>query len=214
MKKMILLLIVLLALCLVLPANAQINLGALGGLNLAKIDYEPLEEGIEISYYVDFGIGVVLDCRLNKSISLLLEPLYLKKGVKAEDLPWQQKWEFNLAYLEIPMMLKYSFTAKNIKPYVMAGPSIGFNRWAKAKVSWEGHSDVWGIKWGTKSIDYGISFGAGVNVPMGNISILVETRYTLGLTNINDGGFPDSDAVVKTKGIQIFCGFTFPLINK
>ena len=59
MKKMSVSLVVLLALCVFLPASAQVNLGVLGGLNLANINADPKPEGVEISNLTAFGFGGV-----------------------------------------------------------------------------------------------------------------------------------------------------------
>ena len=210
MKKMSVFLVVLLALCMVLPASAQMNLGVLGGLNLANLSWDPEMEGLDLSNLIVFGIGGVLDYNLNESVAFHLEPMYLLKGCKGEGEVYDIKVEVKLAYLEVPVMLKYSFVANDIKPYIMAGPTIGLNLSAKQKITASGVSVEEDVKDDAKNIDFGLGFGAGVSLPMGNNSIFVEARYALGLTNINDDP-DDPDTNVKTKGIQIFAGITFPL---
>ena len=213
MKKISVLLAVLLTLCMVLPASAKMSLGVLGGLNLANLSFDPKLEGFDLSNHTVFGIGGVLDYNLNESFSFHLEPMYLLKGCEGEAEGFDVKMEADLAYLEVPVMLKYSFVAKDIKPYIMAGPTIGFNLSAKRKITVNGDSEEEDVKDDVKSIDFGLGFGAGVSLPMDHYSIFVEARYTLGLTNINDDP-EDSDTDVKTKGIQIFAGVTFPLGGK
>ena len=211
MKKMSVFLVVLLALCMVLPAKAQVNLGVLGGLNIANVSVDPLEEGLDLSSRTAFGFGGVLDFGLNESVALHLEPMYLQKGTKA--VADGVDIEFKVDYLEVPVMFKYAFGTSETKPYIMVGPTIGFNLNAKMKVSAGGFSDEEDIKDEIKSIDFGLGFGAGVSLAMGNNSIFVEARYAIGLTNINDDP-DDPDTDIKTKGIQIFAGITFPLGSK
>ncbi len=207
MKKMSVFFVLLLALCIVLPASAQVHLGVLGGLNLANLSVDP-DEGVDFSSRTAFGFGGVLDYDLGEYIALHLEPMYLQKGTETTEDGVDV--EFKLAYLELPLLFKYTFGTSDTKPYVMAGPTIGFNLSAKVKGSEGGVSAEIDIKDETKSIDFGLGFGAGVSLPMGNNSIFVEARYALGLTNIfDDPADPDTD--VKTKGIQIFAGITFPL---
>jgi len=212
MKNMSVFLVVLLALCLVLPASSQVNLGVLGGLNLANYSIDPAHEGTDWSNRTAFGFGVVLDFNLIEPVALLLEPMYLQKGTKTD---WEEtsEIEFISAYLEIPVMLKYTFATSKIKPYVIAGPSIGYNLSAQIKASGGGESREDDEKKYYKSLDFSLGFGAGVNVPMGNNSIFVEARYTLGLTNISDDPY-HKEKDIKTKGIQIFTGITFPLGRK
>lgn len=213
MKKISVLLSVLFALSMVLPANAQINLGVLGGLNLAKINVDPPMEEIELSNRIGIGIGVVLDTSISKNFKLRVEPMYLQKGVEFEtdEAPGGVNYQFKSAYLEIPVMIKYTFDAKKIKPYLIAGPTIGFCLSAKKNISWDSqHRDI-DIKEGTESVDIGLGFGAGLNVPIGSNSIFLEARYVFGLTNVNE---EPTDPEVKNKGIQIFAGYMFPLGKK
>jgi opacity protein-like surface antigen len=198
----------LLALCTVAPASAQVNLGVCGGLNLASCDIDPSEGALETSNLTGFGFGGVLDYSMNGCIALHLEPMYLQKGTKAD---WDVfELEDKLAYLEVPVMLKYSFGTREIRPYVIAGPTIGYLLSAKGKVTGGGYSGEEDIKDETKSLDFGLAFGAGVSVPVSNHPIFLEARYAMGLTNINDDP-DDPDTDVKTKGIQILAGITFPL---
>ena len=102
-------------------------------------------------------------------------------------------------------MLKFAFGSSDTKPYVMAGPTVGYLLSAKVKDP-DGEED---IKDDIKNIDFGLAFGGGVSLPMGNNTFFVEGRYSLGLSDINDD--PNDDTKIKTKGIQIMAGITFPL---
>jgi len=215
MNKMSESLVVLLALCVFSPASAQVNLGVLGGLNLARIEVDPKPEGLEISNLTAFGFGGVLDYSLNESIALRLEPMYLQKGYKsvAEMYNLIVEGEEKHTYIEFPVMLKYAFGTSEIKPFIIAGPTIGYLLSAKMKSNWDGQSTEIDFKDSRKTFDFGLCFGAGVSVPMSNNSIFLEARYALGLTNIFDNpdesGDPDSE--LKTRGIHIFAGITFPI---
>jgi opacity protein-like surface antigen len=190
---------------LALPVSAQINVGLIGGLNLANLSVDP-DPGIDLNNRTAFGFGGVLDFTLSDMLALHLEPMYLQKGSKLES--GGQEAKIKADYLEIPVMFKYAFGNSTAKPYVMAGPSIGIL--LSNKVTNGGEVD---IKDETKSTDFGVGFGAGVSFPAGSSSIFIEGRYTLGLTNVNDDpNDPDTD--IKTKGIQFFGGVTFPLGGK
>ena len=192
-----------------IPASAQVNLGFLGGINLANVDADPLEEEWELSSTTVFGFGGVLDFNLNESVTLRLEPMYLQKGTTI-DIIETYKIEFNVAYIEIPVMIMYNIGTSETKPYVMAGPTIGHNLSAELKISGGGMSGEDDVKDTISDFEFGLCFGAGVSVPMGNNFIFLEARYSLGLTNINDDP-EDPDTEIKTKGIQIFAGITFPV---
>lgn len=202
MKKMNILVGAFLTLILVLPAKAQVNFGVIGGLNLANVSFDPDPDGVDISNRTGFGIGGVLSFGLGETLALQLEPMFLQKGAKATGQGITGETELKASYIEVPAMLKFAFGSGEIKPYVMAGPTIGYLLSAK--------QDETDIKDDVKSIDFGLTFGGGVSLPMGNNTVFVEGRYSLGLTDINDDSDPNADKI-KTKGIQIMAGITFPL---
>jgi len=201
MKKMSVFFALLSTLFIVMPVKAQVHLGVSGGLNLANVNVDP-DDGIDFSRLTAFGLGGVLDYGLSENVTLRFEPMYLQKGTTRFGA------DVKLAYLEVPVMFKYAFGTSNTKPYIMAGPTFGFNLSAKIKADEEQD-----IKDEIKSVDFGLVLGAGVSLPMGNNSLFLEARYALGLANINDAP-DDPDLDIKTIGIQIFAGITFPIGTK
>jgi len=214
MKKSSVLLVVFLVLGMIMSANAQVHFGVLGGVNLANVSIDPMpEEGMEFSNLTCFGFGAVLDYYLSESIALHLEPMYLQKGTKygmTIEGFGEVGGEMNATYIEIPVMLKFEFGANNVRPYIMGGPTIGYNLSAEMKMSFEGEEETEDMKETIKDFDYGVVFGGGVSMQMGDNTFFVEGRYSLGLANINDDP-DDTDTTIKNKGIQVFAGITFPL---
>ena len=207
MKKMIILVVALFTLIAVLPANAQVNFGVIGGLNLANLSVDP-DQGVDLSNRTAFGIGGVLSFGVGETLALQLEPMFLQKGAKLKlsEQGFTLEAEIKVSYIEVPAMLKFAFGSGDTKPYVMAGPTVGYLLSAKVKDDMEEQD----IKDDVKNIDFGLAFGGGVSLPMGNNTLFVEARYSLGLSDINDDP-DDPDTSIKTKGIQIMAGITFPL---
>jgi len=226
MNKLTLLLVALLALFIALPAGAQVKLGVIGGVNLANLNGKDVDgEKIDFSSRTAFGVGGVLDIGLSENISLRFAPMYLQKGgeftTTDPDLD-TATFAFKGGYLEVPALLKIALGASSIRPYLMAGPTIGFNLSSKLKFSVPGISAEVDAKKITKGADFGLAFGAGVSFPAGTSSIFVEGRYALGLTDIAREGILEfmgeeivsGDAEVKTRGFQIMAGIAFPLGSK
>jgi opacity protein-like surface antigen len=234
MNKFNLFLVVLLALFVSLPAGAQVKLGVIGGLNLANVSTDPdPAQGLDLKNRTAFGVGGVLDVRLTENVALCLEPMYLKKGTNLEGRTADVDPVFaalfgsinidlkmNANYLEIPAFLKLAFGTSTTKPYLMAGPTLGFRLSAKqtGTISSVGFIEVEekideDIKDNVKSTDFGLGFGAGVSFPAGNNAIFVEGRYALGLSDVNDDP-EDLDTKIKTKGIQFMAGITFSIGSK
>ncbi|MCH8019850.1 PorT family protein, partial [candidate division KSB1 bacterium] len=206
MKKMSILVGALFTLIAVLPATAQVNFGVIGGLNLANLSVDP-DAGVDISNRTAFGIGGILSFGVGETLALQLEPMFLQKGAKLKlsDQGFTLEAEIKVSYIEVPAMLKFAFGSGDTKPYVMAGPTVGWVLSAKVKDDMEEQD----IKDDVKNIDFGLAFGGGVSLPMGNNTVFVEGRYSLGLSDINDDSSDDTE--IKTKGIQIMAGITFPL---
>jgi opacity protein-like surface antigen len=226
MNKFNPLFVVLLALFIALPASAQVKLGLIGGANLANLNGKDVDgTKFDFSGRTEFGVGGVLDVSLSENISLRFEPMYLQKGgettVTDPDLG-TATFALKAGYLEVPALLKIALGTSSIQPYLMAGPTIGFNLSSNLEFSAAGISAELDAKEITKSTDFGLAFGAGVSFPAGASSIFMEGRYNLGLSDIAKEGtltfmgedLVSGDAEVKTRGVQIMAGISFPLGSK
>jgi hypothetical protein len=216
MKKLSVVMMALSVLFMIMPATAQNRIGIIGGLNLANLSIKGTGEDLNLSNLTAFGVGGVLDLALSQSVSLRFEPMYLQKGAQDEESSSGVNVEtkVKLDYLEVPALFKIAFGTGTTQPYLLAGPTMGFLLSAKTTLKASGQGvnidEEEDIKEFLKSTDFGLNFGAGISFPAGNNAIFVEGRYGLGLTNINDDP-DDPDTDVKTKGIQVMGGITFPL---
>jgi len=197
------------------------RIGFVGGLNIASFSGVNEDgEDLNFSSRTIFGLGVVLDLALKPNLSLLFEPMYLQKGA---ELTFDEGilGKFEAAYLEVPVFFKFALGSRTVRPYVMAGPTIGFNLSHELQFSAFEQDFENNLKKLTKPIDFGLGFGAGVSFPISNISIFIESRYRLGLSDVTETGVVEEagfDPIefgerldVNTKGIQIMLGITFPL---
>ncbi len=209
MKKQTLFLVMILGLLIAWPLQAQPkhHIGIIGGLNLANLSSDDLEEeGFDFSNRMAYGFGAVLDLGLSEDMSVRFEPMYLQKGSKFPDIEAPNvELRVKTAYLEIPLFFKYAFGSGITRPYLMVGPSLGFLLSAKLAVEGEEDED---IKDEIKDRDFSVGFGGGVSFPAGKSTLFVEGRYVLGLTNINED---DPTIEIKTRGIQVMASILFPL---
>jgi len=226
MNKFNLSIVALLALFIALPAGAQVKFGVIGGVNLANLNGNDVDgTKIDFSGRTGFGVGGVLDVGLSENIALRFAPMYLQKGAEFTDTDpdlGTATFAVKAGYLEVPVLLKIALGTSSIQPYLMAGPTIGFNLSSNLKFSATGINAEIDAKEITKSTDFDFAFGAGVSFPAGANSIFVEGRYALGLTDIAREGtlefmgedIVSGDAEVKTRGFQIMGGISFPLGGK
>ncbi len=216
---------VLLALLLAVPAMAQekpMTFGVKGGVNIANLVFDPEpEEGMD--NLMGMGLGGTMSYMISPGFSIDTDLLYLQKGAKETvtvdgcDLTSKVK----LSYVSLIPMLRYTLQAQGFAPYFLIGPEVGFLMSAKVKGEGdcegvEGSAEV-DIKDQTKSVDFGLNFGAGVQIPAGNMALFFEARYALGLSNIEDTSDEEEgtlaedeeDTSTKTKGIYLFAGVRF-----
>lgn len=218
MKKVGLLFVILTIVFLAIPLMAQTQLGVIGGVNIANLSGEDENgEKLDFSSRSGLGFGGVLALALSENVSLVFEPMYLQKGATEKEQGVEATYK--LAYLEVPAFLRLAFGTTNTRPYLIAGASFGFRMSADLKASEGVLSAEVDIKDVTNSTDFGLGFGGGVNFKLENVSLFLEARYALGLSDtwkggtITFGGIDSTipDANIKTSGIQIMGGVTFPL---
>lgn len=204
MKTQTLFLPALILILFTVQVNAQLQVGGVLFVNLSSISVDPEPSDEEYKSRVGIGIGGVLDAPITENLSFRTEPMFLQKGGKVEEDG--DDATFNIAYFEIPLMLKYAFEAGEIMPYVLAGPSIGLLTTAKAE--FDGFEND--IKDETAGTDFSVTFGGGITIPMSTMNFFGEIRYDLGFTNVNeDEGSNESE--VKNRGLKIGVGITVPI---
>jgi hypothetical protein len=168
---------------------AQVGFGIKGGVNFATVG----GAGVPTtpSSLTGFAGGAYLDIDVPFLFTIQPEVLYSMKGYGLDESlslfgsTYSAKATVNLNYLEIPVLIKYSFPVPVVKPSVFVGPSMGILLNAKAKVDVTGQpTQNTDIKSSTTSTDWGFVFGASANI----LVVTVDVRYTLGLTSLDKSG--------------------------
>lgn len=163
---------------------AQIGLGIKGGVNFANLsgtDAPPNSKTL-----MGFAAGGYLEISLPLLFTIQPEILYSQKGTTFDQgfFGVNIKTTEKLNYLEIPVLVKYSFPVPVLKPSLYAGPAMGILLSAKTKTETVGLSREEDIKSQTTSTDFGLVVGASAHVAI----ITLDVRYTSGLTTIDKNG--------------------------
>ncbi|MCK4321302.1 PorT family protein [candidate division WOR-3 bacterium] len=173
-----------------------LTFGVKGGINYNKFFGEN-SEGSE--WKLGFAAGAVAAFDVTDMLIIQPEVLYSMKGsgIEGVDASW------DLTYIEIPVLLKYSIPMDGmIAPNLFIGPSLGIlisSEVTLADVTVDAKDE-------TKSIDFGVVFGAGVDFDLGTGKVTIDGRYTYGFTSIDDTGL---DADIKNGGLSVFVGYLF-----
>ena len=180
---------------------AQIELGVKGGINLANMSGSGAPPNTKT--LAGFAGGGYLEISLPFLLTIQPEVLYSQKGFISEEtlLGTNIKITGRLNYLEIPVLVKYSFPVPVVKPSVYAGPAVGILLSAKATAEAAGQSAETDIKDQTTSTDWGLVVGASAHIAV----VTLDVRYTLGLTTADKTGSTKSYNRVLT----VMLGFPF-----
>ena len=165
------------------PADAAIQFGIKAGGNMAKptgADADDIADTLKTK--VGFVGGVFIAFNLSNSFSIQTEVLYTMKGATYEYTDVEETVEEKLYgdYIEIPVLLKFKLLAGPVRPFIFAGPYVGFKLSEKLTVMGEEIPLEEAI---LKNNDYGAIFGGGLQLGRG---FHIDIRYSMGLQKIID----------------------------
>ena len=174
-------------------AMGQVKFGVTAGVNMASWSGSDASDTKGLTGFA-FGGFVATP---GDGLGFRGEALYSMKGATVTFLGTDISMKYD--YLEFPLLGKYTFaTPGNIKPSFYAGPYLGFLLSSKAEAN--GNSADISDQ---KSVDFGLAFGAGADINVGNGSVGLIVRYGLGLTKIND------QADIKNGCFSIMANYAF-----
>lgn len=211
-------------------AAAQVRGGAFGVVNVSKMTSDaaiaPLDRK-ELDFIASktrFGGGVVLEYGINDNVAVVLEPMFVGKGagisgsasvtVAGPGVNAKVDGSVLSRYLEVPLQLKLGPSTDGLRPYLLAGPSVGFRLGnvvtnGSIRVSQgdqllfeeplDGSNDI-------SKLDLSIAVGGGLMLPVEKGQLFVEAQYVAGLKDVDT-----SPNTARNRGIHVRLGFTFPL---
>ncbi|CAN5385775.1 porin family protein [soil metagenome] len=165
--------------------------GLTGGVSIADF-YGDDVGGTETK--AGFTGGIFFNYRVSDYFSIQPEALYTMKGSEVNSGIYGQErtTEYELGYIEIPVLLKLHIPNQNIiTPNIYAGPNVAFNV--------NGDANDRDIDDDLKDVDFGLSFGGGVDFMIAKRradfiqKIFLDARCTLGLVDVFDvAGDPEA----------------------
>jgi hypothetical protein len=185
------------------------ELGIKAGVNSASCsDFETLFDPEEWGDYLPRAqkgsktggvFGVFLSYPLTGMISLQPEVLYSQAGCKRdfnvvmEDVAGRVETTASISYLEIPVLVNVAFMGNQMpSPFLCGGLSLGLK--TSADYEMEVHAESYGDEYGAKlsydvsdyvkGTNFSLVLGGGYALRQQQFSLMLEGRYTLGLTNI------------------------------
>lgn len=163
------------------PAHAQwLNLGVKGGVNIAtqQISGGGSGPGPQSRIGVVAGVFETLP-PLFSWLDVQAEALYAQKGTKVTVTGITTTEAID--YLEVPVLARAKKMVGHWKFYAAAGPSTAFRLRARTRTSFSGSTEEIDIGSQVESIDFGVAMGGGVE----RGRLVIDARYTLGLSDID-----------------------------
>jgi Outer membrane protein beta-barrel domain len=197
--------------------QAQVTLGARGGINLATVAGDNTEN---VSSRVGLNLGATVRVALSDLVDLQFGAGLSSRGTKDKD--GTEEIEFRVDYLEIPVHLRFNLPSTgSTSAHFVVGPTLGINTACEVEVEDENRGtldeDRFSVSFDCDSpeseldiqtFDLGATAGAGVDFGLGNgMAITLDALYTLGLVNITD----DQDDNAKNRGFSFLAGLSLPV---
>jgi hypothetical protein len=192
----------LVTVCFAASARAQgLETGVRGGINLTKTAASGEGADSALDWQLRGVFGGFVTWRFTSWLELQPEVLYAMKGARSEAIV---ETKLLLDYLEVPVLARVTRgRSGGTRYYVAGGPSAGFLLRARTRADFGGSIEEIDIKDDLESVDVGVVVAGGVEFG----SIVVDGRYTHGLTNI-DKAAGDGPAV-KNRSVSVTAGIKF-----
>ena len=138
----------------------------------------------------NFTGGFTVRTDLNRNLAFQPELLYAVKGSQTTTELDRviSDVSFTITYIEVPVLLRYSFTPRStVSPVVSAGPVVSFNIDSRVRYSAVG-SDIefTDSDDSIKGTDFGVAAEVGADFRWTLRTISLGARYTYGISNIID----------------------------
>lgn len=180
------------------PASAPLTFGLKAGVNYATLALEQ-DELLPVKPVLGGAGGVFIGRQLSSGVGLQVEALFSQRGTQ-DDVPGAEATA-RLTYIDVPVTVRVgTSTSSGAQFYAFTGPQLGIK--VKAELINEMLDQTTDLDEQFKSWDAGWTVGAGAELNR----ILLDARYTFGLTDINksgEGGWAKNRTLTVLLGIRL-----------
>lgn len=168
--------IMLMAVAVAMPSNAQVKFGLKGGVNLSKLSFSGDEFNNEVRNNNGFFVGPSLKITLPiVALGFDISALYDQREAKVVDKTTREEGTLKQQTLQIPVNLRAGFgVGEAASIFFFLGPQFGFNIGDK--------EEKFGVdEWTMNSSNLSANFGVGVFMAK-HLQISVNYNVALGKT--------------------------------
>jgi len=192
------------------------EIGLKGGLNVSTLSADdPSNPDLEFDARMDFLLGAYLQCGGIGWFTLQGEVLYSQNGAKVQGT---SATELKLNYIRVPVlfMARLGSWEGAMHPILYAGPQLALETTCEVTGEIDGEatsfacdSDELDEPLDTNNVEFGLVFGGGLEIPLNRLTVQLDARYNLGLSNIN-GGTDASSVSLHNRGWSFMAGVAMP----
>ena len=196
MKKIFGALMIALCMGMAMPAQAQLNFGVKGGLNLSKASLSDVPRNFKKDNFTGFFIGPMAEFNIPVvGLGVDASLLFAQRGVKVSDA--NDEYTIKQNGIDIPVNLKYTFGLGSMAGiYLAAGPDFYFD--------FAGNKTIDRVRTDKKRAEVGINVGAGLKLLN---HLQVGANYNIPLGDTAD--FKGEVGSYKTKTWQVSVAYIF-----
>lgn len=205
--KRVLILIVFSAF-LIGSASAQFAFGVKGGLTVSDNNIDVIPDTVHESI---FGYNAGVFFKIGEGLfSFQPEIMFVRKGTKINDKSSDYYQQYNMNYIDVPLLLRIGVNLKIAELYFNMGPYAGYN--FSTKVKNQTYDEAQGI-WVKNEYDYefnehfiekwdaGVVMGVGARLLM----LMFEVRYNQGVLHLGHPYYDSSN----NKYVSVSLGVQF-----
>lgn len=207
MKKLFTLAVVAATMMFAQPADAQIQFGVKGGVNLSSFSFSNDADMLDSKNRTGFFIGPTVNFTLPVvGLGVDASVLYDQREAKVKstykyselnaDMELYGDNTLKMQQVVVPINLRYGFGLGNMaSAFVFAGPQFGFNVGDKETKIWKNIAE-----WDMKSSNFSLNFGVGVMLIN---HLQVTANYNLACGKTSELNFLNaSKSVLEAAGIK------------
>lgn len=206
------------------PVQGQsFTVGGEAGLNFSDFSVDP-DLGLDVESESGFTLGAVVgyDFAPAGLIGVQSGLSFSQKGATISPADTDDEADVDLDYLEVPLLgvLNIPVSGTQVAPRLYAGGILGFELSCdlavvdvEDAVTTSGECDAPGFdenRLETNGVDFGFLFGGGVGFDTGPGQLILDARFNVGLTDINDTPDP-SPVEIKNRTFQLLGGYRITL---
>ncbi len=206
-----------LILALASTAEAQVRIGAYGGITRSKLSGDT-PAGAEYRTTTGPVLGALIEIPVAEQVLISVQPSWKQRGTKiAVDVEGederQDSLSLGLSYASVPVLMKIETAGGKV--FVNSGLEAAFLLDAKLSPV-EGDGEDEDASELVKNFDLAVNFGVGGQFPIGLPRLTIEARYIQSLTNLSNVSVDiGAEELISTRfrssGFEFLAGIWIPL---